>query len=108
MGQVLVMCTVSAACTLYNSYTIIIIIIVMIIIIKKPNFLMLHYMPSTVWLGFTGVSLLSVSNVNRIIISFTQLQISQAIFRKVSCINIILIIMTHNNLFTKSLILVIC
>ena len=93
MGQVLVMCTVSAACTLYNSYTIIIIIIiiiiiVMIIIIKKPHFLMLHYMPSTVWLGFTGVSLLSVSNVNRIIISFTQLQISQAIFRKVNCINI--------------------
>ena len=92
MGQVLVTCTVSAACTLYNSYTIIIIIIiiiiVMIIIIKKPHFLMLHYMPSTVWLGFTGVSLLSVSNVNRIIISFTQLQISQAIFRKVNCINI--------------------
>ena len=92
MGQVLVMCTVSVACTLYNSYTIIIIIIiiiiVMIIIIKKPHFLMLHYMPSTVWLGFTGVSLLSVSNVNRIIISFTQLQISQAIFRKVNCINI--------------------
>ena len=92
MGQVLVMCTVSATCTLYNSYTIIIIIIiiiiVMIIIIKKPHFLMLHYMPSTVWLGFTGVSLLSVSNVNRIIISFTQLQISQAIFRKVNCINI--------------------
>ena len=87
MGQVLVMCTVSAACTLYNSYTIIIIIII-IIIIKKPHFLMLHYMPSTVWLGFTGVSLLSVSNVNRIIISFTQLQISQAIFRKVNCINI--------------------
>ena len=95
MGQVLVTCTVSAACTLYNSYTIIIIIIiimiiiiVIIIIIKKPHFLMLHYMPSTVWLGFTGVSLLSVSNVNRIIISFTQLQISQAIFRKVNCINI--------------------
>ena len=99
MGQVLVTCTVSAACTLYNSYTIIIIIIIMImimimiiiiiiIIIKKPHFLMLHYMPSTVWLGFTGVSLLSVSNVNRIIISFTQLQISQAIFRKVNCINI--------------------
>ena len=94
MGQVLVMCTVSAACTLYNSYTIIIIIIIMIIIIviiiiiKKPHFLMLHHMPSTVWLGFTGVSLLSVSNVNRIIISFTQLQISQAIFRKVNCINI--------------------
>ena len=96
MGQVLVTCTVSVACTLYNSYTIIIIIIiiimiiiiVIIIIIKKPHFLMLHYMPSTVWLGFTGVSLLSVSNVNRIIISFTQLQISQAIFRKVNCINI--------------------
>ena len=94
MGQVLVTCTVSAACTLYNSYTIIIIIIIIIIviiiiiIIKKPHFLMLHYMPSTVWLGFTGVSLLSVSNVNRIIISFTQLQISQAIFRKVNCINI--------------------
>ena len=95
MGQVLVTCTVSAACTLYNSYTIIIIIIiimiiiiVIIIIIKKPHFLMLHHMPSTVWLGFTGVSLLSVSNVNRIIISFTQLQISQAIFRKVNCINI--------------------
>ena len=94
MGQVLVTSTVSAACTLYNSYTIIIIIIIMIIIIviiiiiKKPHFLMLHYMPSTVWLGFTGVSLLSVSDVNRIIISFTQLQISQAIFRKVNCINI--------------------
>ena len=91
MGQVLVTCTVSAACTLYNSYTIIIsiiIIIIIIIIIKKPHFLMLYYMPSTVWLGFTEVSLLSVSNVNRIIISFTQLQISQAIFRKVNCINI--------------------
>ena len=91
MGQVLVTCTVSAACTLYNSYTIIIIIIIIIVIIiilKKPHFLMLHYMSSTVWLGFTGVSLLSVSNVNRIIISFTQLQISQAIFRKVNCINI--------------------
>ena len=93
MGQVLVTCTVSAACTLYNSYTIIIIIIIIIIIViiiilKKPHFLMLHYMSSTVWLGFTGVSLLSVSNVNRIIISFTQLQISQAIFRKVNCINI--------------------
>ena len=92
MGQVLVTCTVSAACTLYNSYTIIIIIIIIIIVIiiilKKPHFLMLHYMSSTVWLGFTGVSLLSVSNVNRIIISFTQLQISQAIFRKVNCINI--------------------
>ena len=93
MGQVLVTCTVSAACTLYNSYTIIIIIIIIIIIViiiilKKPHFLMLHYMPSTVWLGFTGVSLLSGSSVNRIVISFNQLQISQAIFRKVNCINI--------------------